>query len=74
MTTKLPVACDSCIRRLTDTTCQAFPEEIPDDILVWGEPHNTPTKGQKNTIVWEFAPGTEGEFQDWKESREPVLK
>jgi hypothetical protein len=63
----LPIACDSCKNRISLTTCLAFPKGIPDDIKVWGSPHNTPTTSQANKIVWEFAPGTEPEFEAWKE-------
>jgi len=64
---QLPSVCNSCIHRRNETTCDAFPDGIPDEFLTWGEAHTTPTKSQKNQIVWEFAPGTETEFQDWKE-------
>ena len=32
--------------------CKAFPNGIPDDILM-GTPHTKPTKNQKNKIVFE---------------------
>lgn len=70
MTTRSPSTCDSCIHRLSESTCQAFPRGIPEDILMDGALHNAPRKGQGNRIVWEFAPGTDQEFQNWKESVE----
>lgn len=72
MTQKLPVVCDSCIHRLTDSTCEAFPKGIPDQFILDGEAHTTPTKSQGNKIVWKFAPGTEPEFEDWKAFQEGV--
>jgi hypothetical protein len=63
----LPSQCDSCANRINNTTCLAFPQGIPEDFLLWANSHNTPTKSQKNAIVWEFAPGTEQEFQTWKD-------
>ena len=74
MTEQLPIVCNSCLHRLTNTTCNAFPKGIPEDIRVWGDPHNTPTASQANKIVWEFAPGTEQEFQDWKNFQEAGSK
>jgi len=63
----LPIVCNSCIHRLSAGTCEAFPKGIPEEFLIDAKPHTTPTSGQKNAIVWEFAPGTETEFQDWKD-------
>ena len=73
MTQVNPAACDSCANRVTTGTCLAFPQGIPDNILVWGEPHNSPTTSQKNKIVWEFAPVTEQEFEQWKAFVEGVV-
>lgn len=70
MTQILPIPCNSCIHRIDDTTCRAFPKGIPEDIRVWGDPHNKPTTSQDNKIVWEFAPGTEPEYEDWKAFQE----
>lgn len=67
---QVPSVCDSCIHRISDGTCDAFPGGIPEQFILDAEPHTTPTTSQKNKIVWEFAPGTETEFQDWKEYRE----
>lgn len=72
MVQKLPSVCDSCIHRRTDRTCDAFPNQIPDQFITWAEPHTTPISSQKNEIVWEFAPGTEPEFDQWKEFVEGV--
>jgi len=66
----LPSICDSCIHRISDSTCDAFQEGIPERFILDGGSHTTPTKSQKNTIVWEFAPGTEPEFEDWKNFQE----
>lgn len=70
MTQILPTPCDSCINRKTDTECLAFPKGIPEEIRVWGDAHFKPTATQGNEIVWEFAPGTEPEFEDWKAFKE----
>lgn len=66
----VPSACDSCIHRISDSTCDAFPDGIPEQFILGREAHTTPTKEQKNAIVWEFAPGTEPEFEDWKNFQE----
>lgn len=65
MSQNLPAQCDSCINRLTMGSCKAF-AKIPEEIVVWGEPHDKPTATQKNAIVWEFKPGKESELEDWK--------
>jgi len=65
MTQIQPVACDSCIHRITATSCEAF-DLIPTRISTWGDPHNSPVKGQGNSITWDFAPGTQQEFDLWK--------
>lgn len=74
MTQKLPSLCDSCLRATGPTKCQAFPVRIPDEILVWGETHVQPREGQKNNLTWVFKPGTEAEFNEWKEFQEQPLK
>jgi hypothetical protein len=66
----MPSSCNSCIHRISDNTCDAFPDLIPDQFILDGEPHTTPIPSQKNKIVWEFAPGTELEFEDWKKFQE----
>lgn len=70
MTQNLPIPCNSCGNRVSDMTCLAFPKLIPEEIRVWGDAHNKPTPNQENEIVWEFAPGTEPEFEEWKAFQE----
>ena len=35
-----------------DFTCQAFPSEIPDEILTGDNKHQVPVKGQANDLVF----------------------
>jgi hypothetical protein len=65
MSHSLPIECNSCIHRLTNSSCRAF-SQIPEDIVVWAAPHDKPTPSQKNEIVWQFKPGKESELEDWK--------
>jgi hypothetical protein len=73
MTQILPSPCGSCIHRVGITKCRAFPQGIPEDIRVWGDAHNQPRPGQRNTVVWGFKRGTEEKFQDWKEVQEQKI-
>lgn len=74
MTQRMPTPCDSCLHRRSDTTCAAFPQAIPEDVVVWGDNHAVVREGQKNAIVWTFKPGTEDQFQDWKDYQEAEIK
>lgn len=74
MTQRLPILCNSCLRRTGPTKCQAFPAGIPDDILVWGETHVQPREDQNNTLTWLFKPGTEDQFNEWKEFQETPIQ
>ncbi len=45
MTTRLPIQCDVCAWKTTTTTCQAFPDGIPRDILGGLFDHTQPHPG-----------------------------
>lgn len=47
-------------------TCQAFPEGIPDSILVWAGTHYEPLPNQSNSIVYDFLPGMEDQWESWR--------
>ena len=47
------VLCQNCKNYFNDLKCQAFPSGIPDNILLKGNDHAEPLKGQKNEIVFE---------------------
>lgn len=66
---EIPIVCNSCERRISGAACEAF-DRIPDRILVWGDPHNSPVPGQQNSKVWKFAIGTENELETWKKFRQ----
>lgn len=59
-------ACDSCLHRISKTTCAAFPDGIPDDILTWAGTHYEPVPGQVNSIVYDFRPGMEEYWESWR--------
>lgn len=59
-------ACDSCANRLSKTTCLAFPDGIPDDILVFAGTHYEPLQEQKNSVVYQFLPGMDQQWEDWR--------
>jgi hypothetical protein len=71
MTSRLPVICLACARFRKDGTCKAFPNGIPDDIVVFGRDHRTSVNGD-NGIT--FLQGEEPEqieaFSDWKRVNE----
>lgn len=74
MTQSLPSPCDSCLRRRTPTTCEAFPEGIPEDIVTWGDNHAVPVPGQANDLAWVFRPGAQEEFDSWREFQEAEVR
>lgn len=37
--------CDACIHRKSPYTCEAFPDGIPDAIIIEGKDHRKPFKG-----------------------------
>lgn len=69
MSRQTPSVCDSCVQRITADSCRAF-DSIPLDILSKGSTHDRPREFQRNDVVWEFAPGTEQEFDDWRRLRD----
>lgn len=53
MTETIDLICRNCKHfRPLAGGCDAFPEDIPDEILLTNE-HSKPLKGQKNKIVFE---------------------
>jgi len=47
------VLCENCKNYFGSLQCEAFPDRIPDEILLTGNPHTKPLPGQKNDIVFE---------------------
>ena len=45
--------CVSCKNYFGDLTCQAFPKEIPEEILTGDNDHSKPLPKQDNDIVFE---------------------
>jgi hypothetical protein len=45
--------CFNCSNYLSDLKCQAFPLEIPDEIMLGENDHSKPLKDQPNDIVFE---------------------
>lgn len=59
-------ACDSCVHRTGRTTCAAFPDGIPDEILVWAGTHYEPLPDQTNSVVYDFLPGMDAKWEEWR--------
>jgi len=53
-------SCISCVHRLEQTTCEAFPEGIPEEILMGDNPHISEFPGD-NGIQYEPAAVTKEE-------------
>jgi hypothetical protein len=47
------VICFNCKNYLKKATCKAFPNGIPEEILLGRNDHSKPLPDQKNTIVFE---------------------
>lgn len=45
--------CNKCKNYFGDLQCMAFPERIPDEILLSENNHSEPLKDQENDIVFE---------------------
>jgi hypothetical protein len=55
MTSRTPNLCRACERfNVLHGACEAFPEGIPDDILIFGEDHSKPFAGDHGI---RFQPG-----------------
>lgn len=71
MTSRMPVICNACARFRSNGTCKAFPEKIPDDIVVFGRDHRTSVNGDDGIV---FLQGESDEqkraFTHWKRFNE----
>lgn len=72
-----PHACDSCTHRRTQdtsgfTTCTAFPEGVPAEIMRGEHNHQTPFAGDHG-IQWELKPGRERLYQIFLEWKSPEM-
>lgn len=47
------VPCVTCKHHRKKATCDAFPERIPEEIILTSNVHSRPLKGQGNKIVYE---------------------
>lgn len=68
MTTVMPSLCLACRRLKEDSTCAAFPEGIPLNIIFYGADHRQPVAGD-NGVLFEMSakPSAPGAFNDWRE-------
>jgi hypothetical protein len=65
MTTPLDPICMSCVHfRPISGGCDAFPDGIPDEILIGDNNHSKPLEGQANDVV--FKRGEPKEITDFK--------
>jgi len=53
MTSRNPSICDSCTRRRTAVTCDAFPDLIPIEICTLGGDHRMPVEGDHG-LQWDW--------------------
>ena len=70
MTTQYPNLCQACRHYRGGTTCAAFPDGIPDNILLFGDDHRKPVEGD-NGVTFEVKNTNEarGLFEEWLEFR-----
>jgi hypothetical protein len=64
---RLTNLCSACKHLRKDkTTCDAFPDGVPDGIIKFGEDHREPVPGDQG-IVFEKRPGADAEYnyQAW---------
>lgn len=61
-----PSQCRACRRRTSATTCEAYPQRIPDSMLFGGGDHRKPRPGDGGKR-FELAPGPDAarEFGYW---------
>lgn len=45
--------CNSCRNYLGDLTCLAYPDRIPNEILLGKKDHNEPLENQENDFIFE---------------------
>lgn len=73
MNDRLPVLCDSCLRRTSDRTCQAYPTGIPPAIIDNLGDHRRPRGDEKNGLVYQGDPTKqEPWFQGWLDLHEAM--
>ena len=65
----VPTLCDSCLLRTGPDTCDAFPDGIPDEILIFGADHREPVDGD-NGLVWQYDPNGAESYADWQSVQE----
>lgn len=65
MTTRMLSLCQACTR-LDGDSCEAFPEGVPERILVFGEDHRKPTPGDHG-LVFELDKSKTETLKDWLE-------
>ena len=68
MTTVMPSLCLACRRLKDGNVCAAFPEGIPNNIILYGADHRQPIRGD-NGILFEMSarPTAPKAFNDWRE-------
>lgn len=68
MTDYNPSMCYGCERKSPDSlTCEAFPDGIPDEILVFGADHRLPFPGDHGKqFMLGDSPDAEQNFIDWQ--------
>lgn len=70
MTTFLPTMCLACARLIFkdgETTCEAFPDGIPAEIIQYGADHRLPFEGDGGVrFLQKRGPEALQAFEDWR--------
>lgn len=67
MTTRRLNLCKSCLHNNGDGTCVAFPEGIPDDILLLGDSHLSHVPGDHGvTFALKNNAQSSANFEEWR--------
>jgi hypothetical protein len=67
MTSVLPVQCRACAHLRDGNTCDAYPQQIPDAIVLFGRDHREPYPGDGG-VRFEQAQGADAAeaFEQWQ--------
>ena len=67
MTTRFPTQCRACRHYRGDGTCDAFPSEIPADIIRLGKDHRSPVDGDNGVrFLQKDGEQAERDFSNWR--------
>lgn len=69
MTSLVPVQCRACAHLRTAMTCRAYPDRIPDEIVLRGADHRDPREGDGG-VRFQLAdgPAAQQALRDWEQT------